>query len=343
MSGDSVLPGETPTCKDWKEMSSSKGRTVTSVAENEEEEVVMVLATSPAWVRAKEELARLDGEGKAKQYNTAWIRQKIGGQETQSLGGLKIPVLLCLVKSLDLECSNPPCKLVDQHGEVSGILHKDVLDNYGDVVQVNSVLLLRKVVVIVTACKQYVNISCDNLVAVFKDSEMTQVADLPRRDLGHSWPMRKGRTDNSEHLASFFNPSSSRCEASSPSARISSTYEGGREGSAVAPANCYKPTSSVNLTMIDSHTNEGNSSIRMPPPPSQMTVSRSPAQTSMVRQGQTPVRSSLTATPMTHSSTQLPLSFPTPPVFNFGQHHAPVGASHPQRLNTPAPSQVFNH
>ena len=353
MSGDSVLPTETPTCKDWKDMSSSKGRTVTSVAENEEEEVVMVLATSPAWVRAKEELARLDGEGKAKQYNTAWIRQKIGGQETQSLGGLKIPVLLCLVKSLELECSNPPCKLVDQHGEVSGILHKDVLENYGDVVQVNSVLLLRKVAVIVTACKQYVNISCDNLVAVFKDSEMTQVADLPRRDLGHSWPMRKGRTDNGEHLPSFFNPSSSRCEASPPSARISSTYEGGREGSAVAPANCTKPTSSaVNLTMMGSHANTGNSSIRMPPP-SQMTLSRTPAQTSikpsqaMVRQSQTPVRSSLTATPMmnsnrTNSSTQLPLSFPTPPVFNFGQRHAPVGASHPQRLNTPAPSQVFS-
>ena len=218
---------------------------------------------------------------------------------------------------------------------------------------VNSVLLLRKVAVIATACKQYVNISCDNLVAVFKDSEMTQVADLPRKDLGHSWPMRKVRIDNSEHLASFSNPSSSRCEASSSDARFSSTYEGGREGSAVAPGNCTKPTSSaVNLTMMGSHTNAGNSSIRMPPP-SQITVSRPPGQTSvrssqaMVRQDQTPVRSSLTATPMlnsnrTHSSTQLPLSFPTPPVFNFGQRHAPVGASHPQRLNTPAPSQVFN-
>ena len=223
MSGDSVLPGESPTCRDWKDMSSDKGRTVTSMAENEEE-VVMALATLPAWVRAKEELARLDREGKAKQYNTAWIRQKLGGQgtrEQESLGGLKIPVLLCLVKSLELECSNPPCKLVDQHGEVSGILHKDVLENYGDVVQANSVLLLRKVAVIVTACKQYVSISCDNLVAVFKDSEVTQVADLPRRVLGQEWPMRKGRMDSSEHLTPFFNPSSSRCEASSSDARFS--------------------------------------------------------------------------------------------------------------------------
>ena len=167
--------------------------------------------------------------------------------------------------------------------------------------------------------------------------------------------MRKGRMDSSEHLTPFFNPSFSRCEASSPDSRTSATSEGGREGTAVAPTNCTKPTSSaVNLTMMGSHANTGNSSIRMPPP-SQMTLSRPPGQTSvrssqaMVRQGQTAVRSNLTTTPLinsdsdrTQSSTQLPLSYPTPPTFNFVQCHAPMGTSHPQKLNTPAPSQVIN-
>merc|ERR1719234_927755 len=56
--------------------------------------------------------------------------------------------------------------------------------------------------------------------------------------------------------------------------------------------------------------------------------------------------SNMTTTPMlssnrlSSSSSQLPLSFPTPPAFNFGQQQkGPVGASHPQRMNTPAPSQ----
>ena len=376
MSGDLVLPGETSTSRDWKDMSSSKGRTVTSMMaekEDEEEEVVMGLATLPAWVRAMQELARLDQEGKARQYNTAWIRQRIGEQEALSLGAFKIPVLLCLVKSLELECSNPPCKLVDQQGQVSGILHKDVLENYGDVVQVNSVLLLRKVAVIVTARKQYVNISCDNLVAVYKDSEVTQVADLSRRDLGQALPMRKGRIENNlASSAPFSNLSSPRCDTFSPDARISSTHEGGgasvSDGPLVGATNCHKPTSSGVHSTMGSYVNSGNSSVRMPPP-SQMTPRQTqtlsrPGQNSVrvgqatVRQqGQTTVRSNLTTTPMinsnmtttpmmssnrTPSSTQLPLSFPTPPVINFGQRNGPVGASHPQRLNTPAPSQVFN-
>ena len=335
--------------------------------EEEEEVVMMELATLPAWLRALQELARLDQEEKARQYNTAWIRQKIGEQETLSFGALKIPVLLCCVKSLELECSSPPCKLVDQHGQVSGVLHKDVLENYGDVVQVNSVLLLKNIAVIVTARKQYVNISCDNLVAVYKDSEVTQVGDLSRRDLGEALPMRKGRIENNlASFAPFSNPSSPRGKAFSPEARMSSTHEGGRdsssEGSVVAPNNCTKPTSAGVHSMLGSNSNSGNPSVRMPPPsqmkPRQSQMLSRPGQTSsqaMVRQqGHTTVRSNVTTTPMinsnlmttpmmnsnrTPSSSQLPLSYPTPPVFNFGQRNGP---SHPPRLNTPAPSQVFN-
>merc|ERR1719234_1680410 len=214
------------------------------VEKEEGEELIMGLATLPAWLRAMEEFDRLDLEGKARQYNTAWIRQRIGEQEAISLGAFKIPILLCLVKSLELDCSNPPCKLVDQHGQVSGILHKDVLENYGDVVQVNSVLLLRKVAVIVTARKQYVNISCDNLVAVYKDSEVTQVGDLSRSDLGQALPMRKGRIENNlAFFAPFSNPSSPRCDSFSADARTSSTREGGRRGPLVASTICPKPAS----------------------------------------------------------------------------------------------------
>ena len=308
----------------------------------------MGLATLPAWVRAMEELTRLDEEGKARQYNTAWIRQRIGEQELLNFGGCQIPVFLCLVKSLDLECSSPPCKLVDQQGQVSGILHKDVLENYGDVVQANSVLLLRKVKVMVTARKQYVSITCDNLVAVYKDSKVTQVVELSSRDLCQGLPIRKRRLDNSDQQ-----PPSAPSSMSSSSSRIPSTYEG-RRGSVfgVTAGNSNKPISSTtNLA------NSPNNSLRMPPP-SQLTqrqqnqtptglgqTSFGSSQATIRHQGQSAVKSNMATTPMINSNrtpsiTQLPLSFPTPPVTNFGHRHGPVGASHPQRLNTQAHSQV---
>ena len=54
-----VVPGQTPSGRDWKAITSSKGRVTDHVSEDEEE-IEMSLANSPAWVLAKEQLARLD-------------------------------------------------------------------------------------------------------------------------------------------------------------------------------------------------------------------------------------------------------------------------------------------
>ena len=347
-----VVPGQTPSGRDWKAITSSKGRVTDQVPEDEEE-IEMSLANSPAWVLAKEQLARLDPEGKVQQFNTAWIRQRTSQQEAlPTVDGCQIPVFLCLVKSIDLESSNAPCKLVDQLGQVSGILSKNVLENYGDVVQAHSVLLLRKVPVFVTACSQFVNISSDNLVAVFQISGVTQVADLSINDIEQALPMKKGRVDQNDYRSSLTPPSnhtSLRLEAFAPDAR-----------DRVSPRNTEERASCSNFAKPTSHTLGPNSStefstnlVRMPPPSrviekegQPLRLGQTPAQTS-VRPGQTAMARFMgtTTTPKTSSnlrpcssssnfSSQLPSTFPTPPVFNF----RPTAAKSQSR--TPAPSQV---
>ena len=324
---------------------------MTNHVPEDEEEIEVSLANSPAWVLAKEQLARLDPEGKVQQFNTAWIRQRTSQQEAlPTVDGCQIPVFLCLVKSIDLENSNAPCKLVDQLGQVSGILSKNVLENYGDVVQAHSVLLLRKVPVFVTACSQFVNISSDNLVAVFQISGVTQVADLSINDIEQALPMKKGRVDQNDNRNSLTPPSnhtSLRLEAFAPDTRVS-------------PRNTEERASCSNFAKPTSHTLGPNSStgssthlVRMPLPSrviekqsQPLRLGQTPAQTS-VRPGQTamPRFIGTTTTPKTSSnlrpgssnsnfSSQLPSTFPTPPVFNF----RPTAATSQSR--TPAPSQV---
>ena len=162
--------------------------------------------------------------------------------------------------------------------------------------------------------------------------------------------MKKGRVDQNENRKSLTPPSnhtSLRLEAFAPDTTVS-------------PRNTEERASCSNFAKPTSHTLGPNSStgsstnlVRMPLPSrviekqsQPLRSGQTPAQTS-VRPGQTamPRFIGTTTTPKTSSnlrpgssnsnfSSQLPSTFPTPPVFNF----RPTAATSQSR--TPAPSQV---
>ena len=131
------------------------------------------LAACPAWVRARSELSTMDRAGVSSTYSTAWVRARAaaGGQQ----GTSKMPVFLCLLRSLDLASVDPLCRLQDEQGEVRGSLHREVLEKWGGEVTAGAVLLLRNVVVLLTDRAQYVNITCDNLVSIYRGEQEARV------------------------------------------------------------------------------------------------------------------------------------------------------------------------
>lgn len=123
------------------------------------------IQTLPAWLRARSELQAMDRDRVAESYNTAWVRSR--GKEVVQATTSKMPVFLCVIRSLDLSCVDPPCRLGDEQGEVEGSLHREVLEKHGKEVGPGTVLLLRNVVVLLANKTQYVNITCDNLVSIY--------------------------------------------------------------------------------------------------------------------------------------------------------------------------------
>ena len=57
--------------------------------------------------------------------------------------------------------------LVDREGRVEGSMHREVLDQFGKEARLGSVLVLQRVAVLVTARREYVNITLNNLVSIY--------------------------------------------------------------------------------------------------------------------------------------------------------------------------------
>ena len=76
---------------------------------------------------------------------------------------------------MDLASVDPLCRLQDEEGEVRGSLHREVLEKWGADVTAGAVLLLRNVVVLLTDRAQYVNITCDNLVSIYRGEREARV------------------------------------------------------------------------------------------------------------------------------------------------------------------------
>ncbi|KAK6176871.1 hypothetical protein SNE40_015087 [Patella caerulea] len=77
----------------------------------------------------------------------------------------KIPLLLVMVESIDLQGAGASVVLKDKTGKIKGTLHRDVIKEYGADIQAGTTLVLRQVsVVSPTSRTHYLNITPTNMV-----------------------------------------------------------------------------------------------------------------------------------------------------------------------------------
>merc|ERR1712142_694225 len=83
----------------------------------------------------------------------------------------------------DLTSVDPMVMLMDQEGKVEGSMHRDVVEQFGKEIRVGSVLVLQSVVVLVTARKEYVNITLNNLVAIYTKTNVKHVKRVSKEEM----------------------------------------------------------------------------------------------------------------------------------------------------------------
>merc|ERR1719431_219421 len=96
---------------------------------------------------------------------------------------MKMPFFLCKIGRLDLTSVDPMVMLMDREGKVEGSMHRDVVEQFGKEVRVGSVLVLQSVVVLVTSRKEYVNITMNNLIAIYTKSSVKHVKRVSKEDM----------------------------------------------------------------------------------------------------------------------------------------------------------------
>jgi len=131
-----------------------------------------------AWRKARQELGMIDKDSLVDKFNTNWIKEKSPAGTTK-----KMPFFLCKIGKLDLSCVDPMVMLVDVEGKVEGSMHRDVIEQFGKEVRVGSVLVLQRVAVLVTARKEYVNITLNNLVSIYTKSNVKHVKRVSMEDM----------------------------------------------------------------------------------------------------------------------------------------------------------------
>jgi len=131
-----------------------------------------------AWTKAMEELGMLAKDSLVEKFNTNWIKKKSQVGTTK-----KMPFFLCKIGRLDLTSVDPMVMLMDREGKVEGSMHRDVVEQFGKEVRVGSVLVLQSVVVLVTSRKEYVNITMNNLIAIYTKSSVKHVKRVSKEDM----------------------------------------------------------------------------------------------------------------------------------------------------------------
>ena len=97
------------------------------------------------------------------QFNTDWIRS-----QTQATPvGFKIPFFLGKIVNMDTDHRDPRVILLDDHGKIHGSVHRDVLETYSLDIRPGTVLLVMKAAVLTTERKTHINITLNNLVAIY--------------------------------------------------------------------------------------------------------------------------------------------------------------------------------
>jgi len=136
------------------------------------------LTNCVAWSKAMEELGMVAKDSLVEKFNTNWIKKKSQVGTTK-----KMPFFLCKIGRLDLTSVDPMVMLMDMQGKVEGSIHRDVVEQFGKEVRVGSVLVLQSVVVLVTSRKEYVNITMNNLIAIYTKSSVKHVKRVSKEDM----------------------------------------------------------------------------------------------------------------------------------------------------------------
>ena len=151
------------------------------IEETEEPEDVIEcegLTNCVAWKKAIEELGIVAKDSLVEKFNTNWIKKKSQIGTTK-----KMPFFLCKIGKMDLTSVDPMVMLMDIEGKVDGSMHRDVVEQFGKEVRVGSVLVLQNVVVLVTSKKEYVNITMNNLIAIYTKSSVKHVKRVSKEDM----------------------------------------------------------------------------------------------------------------------------------------------------------------
>jgi len=131
-----------------------------------------------AWTKAMEELGLVSKDSLVQEFNTDWIKKKSQAGTTK-----KMPFFMCKIVRLDLTSVDPMVTLMDQEGKVEGSMHRDVVEQFGKEIRVGCVLVLQSVVVLVTARKEYVNITLNNLVAIYTKTNVKHVKRVSKEEM----------------------------------------------------------------------------------------------------------------------------------------------------------------
>ena len=134
----------------------------------EEEEEGGDLAECVTWRKATEELRSLGNQQEVLRFNTGWIR---GQAEGEAGRGFKVPFFLGKIVQLDTTHRDTRVVLIDVQGKIDGSIHRDVLENYGVDIRPGTVLLVMKATVLTTVRKTCINITLNNLVAIYSQQQ----------------------------------------------------------------------------------------------------------------------------------------------------------------------------
>ena len=134
----------------------------------EEEEEGGDLAECVTWRKATEELRSLGNQQEVLRFNTGWIR---GQAEGEAGRGFKVPFFLGKIVQLDTTHRDTRVVLIDDQGKIDGSIHRDVLENYGVDIRPGTVLLVMKATVLTTVRKTCINITLNNLVAIYSQQQ----------------------------------------------------------------------------------------------------------------------------------------------------------------------------
>ena len=168
------------------------------------------------WRNAVEEVTDLVGAGDRFKFSISWIKK----QPSATI----VPYFLCKIVRLDSTHKDPAVIFRDADGSIEGSLHRNIVEEFAKDIKVGTVLLVVKAAVLKTVKSVYINLTLNNIVSIFSNSEVQHIREVSRQEISEIVSsaelaqVSRGRVQHSSVKKSSPTFSSSRPLTSSPSA-----------------------------------------------------------------------------------------------------------------------------